>query len=164
MIRRISARCPRQRLSTQFQPALRFPPLVRLPGHGIPNPSQRARIGLPHSARQKTLPGLEMQIQPRRVHRLTRICMPEVHANMRLVWTLVFRKANVPIDPKQRTAVRLGIRQQPRADFTQAQAQVGDETKAGLAGEFFEFLLVLEKPRPPVISAQLFPETEIAWE
>src|SRR5215475_6256856 len=89
---------------------------------------------------------------------VTRRRMPETHANVRLVRSFIFRKTDVAIDAQQRSAMRLGINNQPCAHLAYTQAQIADEAHARIACEFVVFRFVLKKPRSPVVATELSQE------
>src|SRR5882762_5421081 len=86
--------------------------------------------------------------------------MGEVHSQVSLVRTLVRRKPDVSIDAHQRTTVRLRVRDHPRAHLPQPEPKIRDEAQAGLPHGLLEAIAILQKPRTPIVSLDLFQELE----
>src|SRR4029077_112684 len=79
----------------------------------------------------------------------------EVHSDVGFVRSLVCRKANVAIDPHERSAIRLGIDFDPRANSAQTELEVGDEVQAGLFCEGLVTFFILQKPLALVVAFEL---------
>src|SRR5262249_24930861 len=81
--------------------------------------------------------------------------VPEVRRGVRLVWTLVLREANVPIDAHERTSVGSRISDKIRIDLFETWRQIGDQPEERPAHVIFVALLVRKKPLPLVVSLEI---------
>ena len=95
-------------------------------GVGTVLPARSAlAIGMPDPDPGEDAPGLEMEVEARRV-RVLRTLVPEVDPDVGLVGRLVLREARVAIDPEQRSADGSRVGHEVRADLAQRRRERGD--------------------------------------
>src|SRR3989475_5374166 len=86
--------------------------------------------------------------------------MPEMDSDLGLVRALVRRESDVPVDARQRSAERLGLRDDVGADLLQPRSGVTDEPQARFLHGVLVTLLVLREPFFVVVLHQVIEEPE----
>src|SRR3989442_6606816 len=89
-----------------------------------------------------------------------RLRVPEVDPDLRLVRALVRRESDIPVDARQRSAERLGLRDDVGADLLQPRSGVADELQARFLDGLLVSFLVLREPLFVVVLRQVAEERE----
>src|SRR6266566_1037337 len=134
-------------------------PRVRLFDNPIADLLQGRRVGMPDAGVGHRLAGGQVEIVAGR-HLLRPRCLrvPEVDSDLHLVRTLVRREPDVAVDAGQRSAERLGVRNDVGADLLQPLAGVANEPQARFLDGLLVAFLVLREPFLVVVLRQLAEE------
>src|SRR3989440_4001224 len=108
-----------------------------------------------------TPPGLQVEKVAWR-HALRRSCLvvPEVDPDMGLVWALVRREPNIPVNPGDGSTERAGVPDDVGTDLLQAVPGVADETHGRFEYDRLKLSLVRIKPFLAVVLRQTSEESE----
>src|SRR5262249_219003 len=86
--------------------------------------------------------------------------VPEVRRGVRLVWTLVLREANVPINAHKRTSGGAWIGDEIRANLLETGGQIGDQPQERPANLIFVTQLVRKQPLPLVMEPHVLEKSQ----
>src|SRR5262249_966920 len=111
-------------------------------------------LGLPDSAADHGVAWFQMK-EICRSGPVFALGVPEVRRGVRLVWTLVLREANVPIDARERTSVGSRISNEIRIDLFETRRQIGDQTQERRLDVGLVALLVRLEPLALVVSLEI---------
>src|SRR5215471_12865662 len=89
--------------------------------------------------------------------------LPEVRRGVRLVWTLVLREANVPIDAHHRATLGARVGDESAADLFECGRQIGDQPKKRLLDVRLITLLVRLEPSALVVRLEILEKAEETW-
>src|SRR5215471_14719994 len=116
----------------------------------VSNVFERLGLGLPDSAADHGIARFQME-EICRSGPVFDLGVPEVCRGVRLVWTLVLREANVPIDAHERTAIGTRIGDESAADLFECRREVCDQTKERRLDVGLVALLVRQEPLALVV-------------